>query len=111
MLKTLDKFFLQGGTKLVFDHLRDLMMCTLLLAAGIFHLEHPVGLLVGSTLQSWLGYGVVGIALILIVLRLLDGMHQLSRMRHSSILKWGLIIAYFIIVIRIVIVTSSFRAY
>ncbi|WP_353150119.1 hypothetical protein [Pollutimonas bauzanensis] len=110
MLKVLDRLFLQDKVKLIFDHLRNLLMCTLLLAAGRFQLEHPVGVFVGSTFQSLLGYGVVGIALILIVLNLFDGMHQLNKLRHPDILKLGLIVAYVIIATRIVLVTTSFRS-
>ncbi len=110
MLKILDKYTVQDRVKLIFDHLRNLLMCTVLLAAGHFQLEHPTGVFSGSTLQRFLGYGVVGIALLLIALNLLDGMSQLNKLRHSHLLKLGLIIAYVIIAIRVVIVTSSFRA-
>ncbi len=110
MLKLLDKFVGQDRTKPIFDHLRNLLMCTLLLAAGHFQLEHPVGMFAGSTLQRFMGYGVVGIALILIVLNLLDGMCQLNKLRHPTFLKLGLIVAYIIIAVRVVVVTSSFRA-
>ncbi len=111
MLKALSSLFEHDNMKLIFEHLRNLLMCTLLLAAGSFQLSNPAGMLVGSTLQSWLGYGVLAIALILTVLSLLDGINQLSKMRYPTILKLGLIFAYIIIAVRVVVVTFSFRTY
>ncbi|KAA0889950.1 hypothetical protein [Pusillimonas sp. ANT_WB101] len=110
MLKLLEKFVVHDKIKLIFDHLRNLLMCTLLLAAGHFQLENPVGVFADSTLQRFLGYGVVGIALALIVLNLLDGMSQLNKLRHPFIFKLGLIIVYVVVAIRVVVVTSTFRA-
>ena len=110
MLEILDKYAVHDRVKLIFDHLRNLLMCTLLLAAGHFQLEHPVGVFAGSTLQRFMGYGIVGIALLLIALNLYDGMSQLSKLRHSNLLKVGLIIGYVIIAVRVVVVTSTFRA-
>ncbi|RTZ48009.1 hypothetical protein EKL30_03270 [Candidimonas sp. SYP-B2681] len=111
MLKALNSLIAQDKMKLVFEHLRNLLMCTVLLAAGSYQLERPVGMLVGSSLQSSLGYGVVGIALILIVFSLLDGIYRLGKTRYSTILKLGLIIIYIVIAVRIVVVTATFRVY
>ncbi|HUG56784.1 MAG TPA: hypothetical protein VL002_00940 [Candidimonas sp.] len=109
MLKALEIFFAQEKTKPIFDHLRNLLVCTLLLAAGSFQLKQPFGIFADSVFQSLLGYGVVAMAVILILLNLLDGIYKLSKIRHPFIFKLGLIVAYIIITIRVVVVTSLFR--
>ena len=68
MLKALEIFFAQEKTKPIFDHLRNLLVCTLLLAAGSFQLKQPFGIFADSVFQSLLGYGVVAMAVILILL-------------------------------------------
>ena len=109
MLKQLERFVVHDKVKLIFDHMRNLLMCTLLLAAGHFQLKHPAGIFADSTLQRYLGYGVVGVAVALILLNLLDGMCQLNKLRHPVFLKICLIIVYVVVAIRVVVVTSSFR--
>lgn len=69
----------RGFTKAVFDHLGNFLMCAFLLAIGTNELRELTSILYGFIPGQYAGIGVIGVALILIVLNLYDGIRKFQK--------------------------------
>lgn len=96
--------------KEVFENLRNLAICALIIAAGLFEMNHPSGVARLTSLSFALGWGMVAIGIGLTLLNLFVGLSQLSKLAfpRSSMLFLGLI--YVIASLRFVVVMASFRS-
>lgn len=104
--------FDRGGLKSAFEHVRNLVIATVLVAAGFesakrFDFMHS---------PSWsnprfAGYIVAGVGCVLIVLNLIDGLRQLSRLRWHFALQAALTVAYVLFSLRMVQLIIDFRTH
>jgi len=108
-LKQLNTALDREFSKAVFDHIRNFLMCAFLLAIGTNELREHTSILYGLVPGQYTGIGVIGAALILIVLNLYDGIRKISKTRYHLIFTIGLIAIYLFLSIRVVEMAWDFR--
>ena len=102
--------FERAGLKAVFDHVRNLVLATLIIAAGVhanLYGPHMPALAVFE-LEPW-GYGVAAVGLILAILNLLDGLHKLARTSTPILLRVLVIMLYLFFSVRVAQLIYLFR--
>ena len=108
-IDTIGKFFDKGITNAIFNQVRNLLYCSLLIAIGASAMRSTIdqsqfGILTGIT-----GIGCIIAGFLLTLLSLADGVYRLSRYRYSVIANSGLIIMYVLIVLRVTFLAVEFR--
>ncbi|CAD6537926.1 hypothetical protein ACFQ3P_37490 [Paraburkholderia sabiae] len=102
--------FDRGGLKAAFEHVRNLVIATVLVAAGFETIKRfDVIDFPGLSNPRFAGYVVAGIGCALIVLNLLAGLRQLSRLRWHFALQTALTIIYMVFSLRMVQLIILFR--
>ena len=102
--------FEQAGLEAVFNHVRNLVISTLIIAAGVHAIVHwpSMPALAVFGLESS-GYGVAASGLILAILNLLDGFHKLARTKTPIALRVVVIILYLFFSVRVTQLMFLFR--
>ena len=95
--------------KEVFENLRNLAICALIIAAGLFEMGHPSGVAQWIEL-SFLGWGMVAIGVGLTLLNLIMGLSQLSKLAFPRSSMALLCLIYIIASLRLVVVMTAFRS-
>lgn len=108
-MKMLD-IFDANKAKAVFDHIRNLLMCALLIAAGFFEGQQRIGWLSDLNTSPFVGWGLIAIGVALAVVNLLAGLSQLSRLAYHRLWMALLLGAYVVTSIRAIVVLTAFRA-
>jgi hypothetical protein len=96
--------------KEVFDHVRNLLVCALLIAAGLFETRHSTALLEPVFAGPLTGWGLVAVGSGLAIVNLLAGMSQLSKLPHSRVWITLMLCGYVLMSIRAMVVLTAFRA-
>ena len=97
------KLLEENGIEAIFSHLRNLLMATVVIAAGFYGLRKPADVtLVGVLDLGIAGVGVVAIGVLLVGLNLLDGYHKLTRLGISMTLRIALVGLYIFVSLRLV---------
>lgn len=104
--KSLDK----GLAKAVFDHVRNYMMCSLLLAIGVSGFDETTDLLFDVIPNTYSSISLVALAVILYCLNLYDGIRVLSKSSYHTLFIIGLVALYISMSVVVIELTSSFRA-
>lgn len=95
--------FDRGGLKAIFEHARNAVVATLIVAAGLGTAKTPdLSDLVGVPNPTIAGYIVVGVGCVLVALNFLDGLRKLARLRWHIVLQVALGLGYLFASIRIV---------
>jgi hypothetical protein len=102
-------FIDSGKMKALFEHVRNLVIFSLLLALGTNDLHQQKSNVLGMFPSNYLGIGVIALASILILLNLYDGIRKLSKLEHHTLLTFFLILLYTILTIRVVEVAWYYR--
>ena len=100
--------FEAGGARLVFEHTRNLVVATLVLAVGLEATHHDpreIGILFFRST----GYVVAAIGAGLVLLNLADGLHRLSRARLPRFGQVILVAIYFFLFWRVAHLIVLFR--
>jgi len=84
-------------------------MCAFILAVGANELKQPTSHFFGLVNSSYSGIGVIGIACILILINLYDGIRPLMGFKYHTVLVLGLIAVYAFLSIRVVEIAWNFR--
>ena len=103
MLNTIKTtLFDEGGLEEVFRHVRNVVVATLVIAAGINALEHTASIHVVGTIDlSIAGYFVAALGVVLFGLNLLDGLYKLSKAKRGMLLQLVVIAMYLLITVRV----------
>lgn len=96
--------------KEVFNNLRNLVVCALLIAAGLFEREHPSGAAAWIGFNLGVGWGMVAIGAALALLNLVSGLAQLSRLSFPRMSMALLCVVYVAISLRLITVLTGFRS-
>ena len=99
-----------AGLKDVFEHVRNLVLATLVIAAGVHanaYGPHMPALAVFE-FEPW-GYGVAAVGLILAILNLLDGLYKLAKMNAPILLRVVVIMFYLFFAVRVAQLIYLFR--
>jgi hypothetical protein len=109
-LKQLNTALENGLSKMIFDHVRNYLMCSLLLAIGITELKQPTSLFFGLVPGLYSGTGVIGLSCMLFCLNLYDGIRKISQSKYHLVFTLGLIALYVFISLRVIELAWDFRA-
>lgn len=94
--------FDDGGVEEVFRHARNLVVATLVIAAGINALEHTASMDVVGTIDPRIaGYFVAALGVLLFTLNLMDGLYKLSKAKRGMLLQLIVIAMYLLITVRV----------
>ncbi len=100
----------RGMAKSVFDHVRNYMMCSLLLAIGVTWTGENVELLFNIIPKTYSSLSLVMLAIILYCLNLYDGIREISKAKHHSLFIVGIVIVYIAMSMVVIELAASFRA-
>lgn len=104
--------FERGGIRHIFDHARNAVVATIIVAAGMDTAKRDdAASLLGLANPSTLSYIVIAIGLLLITLNFLDGFRKLKKLRWHIALQVALGVAYVFFSIRIIQVIVFFRTH
>lgn len=113
-MKYLKQFHIEldnGLSQSVFNHLRNYLMCSFLLAVGVAESQNGTAPVFGQVLEhDYTGMGLIGLSCILISLNLYDGIRKISTYKYHLIFTVMLIILYFVASIRVVELALHFRS-
>jgi hypothetical protein len=108
-LKTM--LFDKGGIAEIFAHLRNLLIATVIIAAGSYAIRQAPDVEIFGVLNLEItGLGVEAIGVILVGLNLLDGLYKLTRIGSPIALKIALVGVYVFISMRLVQIVVLLRA-
>ena len=97
-----------GVIGLIFIYIRNLALCSLILAAGSYAITNQPDWVVISVYKSW-GYILVGIGILLTFLNLVDGLYELFKLKFHILISIIVSISYAVISFRIVMMIWHFR--
>jgi hypothetical protein len=93
----------EGGIDEIFSHLRNLVLATIVIAAGSYATTQPDQVkLFGFLKPELAGYGIEALGVILVGLNFLDGIYKLTRLGSHLLLKIALAVVYLVISIRLI---------
>lgn len=102
--------FDNGGLEEVFRHVRNLVMATLVIAAGMHAVENGRSLHIkGLPNTAMAGYIVSAIGIGLFLLNLFDGLYRLSKVRRHLVLQILLLAIYAFVTLRITQLVLALR--
>jgi hypothetical protein len=112
ILRTLRKQLLdEGGIEQIFSHLRNLLIATVIIAAGSYAIAQPAEVEIFGVLDLEVaGFGVAAIGFILVGLNLLDGLCKLARLETPLIPRIALGCVYLFISMRLMQLIVLLRA-
>lgn len=103
--------FDDAGLDAMFQHARNILTGTVLIAAGLDASRHTAA---SPLTMLWnvhhAGYLVAGVGVLLLLLNLWDGLRRLSNRRHALVLRVLAIAAYVVLSLRLTQVILHFRA-
>ena len=97
-------------SKPIFDHLRNYLMCSFLLAIGIAEVKQQSGLFFDLVSSVYAGVAIIALSCALFSLNLYDGIRKISQYKYRSMYTIGLIVAYMVMSIGVIEIAVSFRA-
>jgi len=105
------ELFEREGLSTLFQHARNVLSGSLIIAAGLYASHHRPRLPAPAlwTVQ-FAGHVVTVVGVLLLVLNLIDGLRRLSRRGYPLLLHAVAALAYFGITVRLVQVLAYFRA-
>lgn len=102
--------FEQAGLEAVFNHVRNLVISTLIIGAGVQATVHGPSTAALTVLElESSGYGVAASGFTLAILNLLDGFHKLARTNTPILLRGVVVILYLLFSVRITQLLFLFR--
>jgi hypothetical protein len=106
-----DELFEHDGLSTVFQHARNVLSGTVIVAAGLYAAHHVGGSqMPGMWTVHLAGYAVAAVGVVLLLLNLADGLRRLSRRRHHLALRVAVIVAYLALSVRLTQVIVYFRS-
>ena len=95
--------FDRGGARAIFDHARNTVVATIIVAAGLESMQRLNAAKIFVLLNPlFVGYVVAGAGFALIALNFIDGLRKLARLRWHVLLQALLSTAYVFVSFRII---------
>jgi len=108
-LKT--KLLDEGGIEDIFSHVRNLLIATVIIAAGSYATRQQPDVEVYGVLNLAIaGFGVAAIGFILVCLNLFDGLYKLTRLGTPLVLRVAVVGLYLLVSVRLIQLTVLLRA-
>ena len=89
--------------------MRNFLYASTFLAVETYSVQNSKSALFGLVVAENLGYGLMGIGVLLLMLSLYEGIYHLSRFRFSIVWSIALTIVYILICVRVVEAFWEFR--
>lgn len=103
--------FESKGIEKIFSHTSNTLTASFVIAAGLFAIRKGQQLdLLGVVDTSIAGYVVTCVGGVLLLLNLIDGLHQLTQLKQWIILQVALVFVYLMLSVRVAQLVLSFRA-
>ena len=99
----------QGLSKAVFDHIRNYLICSFLLAIGIAEARQQSDLFFGLFVVQYSGVALIGLSGLLFLLNFFDGIRSISKHRFGLVFTVLFVLVYAIMSVGIIELASSFR--
>lgn len=96
-------------SKAIFDHLRNVLFCSFLLAIGLVEVQNKTGIFFDKVPLNYSGIGFVGLSFVLLCLNLYDGVRKIAKLKYHLGLSIILIIFYVVVSARVVELALDFR--
>lgn len=96
--------------KSIFENLKNLVLCALLIAAGLFEHENSTGFMGWIAMDRILGAGLIVFGFALALLNLREGISQLAKLPFRRISMTLLSCVYVLASARLIIVMTAFRS-
>ncbi|KPK55331.1 MAG: hypothetical protein AMS22_04700 [Thiotrichales bacterium SG8_50] len=109
-IRRLNSALEDGLSKTVFDHLRNYLMCSFLLAVGVSEFRQQDSLFFDLIPSNYSGTGLVGLSCVLFCLNLYDGIRRISKYKYHLLLTIGLIAMYVVMSLRVIELAWGFRS-
>ena len=109
MIKRLNSALYQGVSKLVFDHVRNYMICAFVLAIGTTALREDQSQFFGIIPSGYGGLGVIALGAMLILFNLYDGVRRIAKSKYHSVFIVLLVFLYLFMTARVVEMAWDFR--
>ena len=106
---SLKDFFEKGRVKTIFDHLRNLFYCSLIIAAGSYVHANPPEWAQRISVSEVFGYPIIAVGVLLMLLNLADGIYKLSKLEHPVLLSMLTTLFYLVLAVRLVEIMIIFR--
>lgn len=110
MIRIFNISFQEDMVKQLFDHVRNYMICALLLAIGTTEFREQASNVTSVVESQYSGVAIIGIALLLMLVNLYDGVRRLAKTKYHATLIAVLIVLYVFLSIRVVEMSWNFRA-
>lgn len=98
-----------GLSKSIFDHVRNYLMCSFLLAIGIAEVRQQGSFFFDLFAMDYSGVALIGLAGLLFLLNLLDGIRSISKHKIGLAYTVVFVLVYAITSIGVIELASSFR--
>lgn len=93
----------EGGIEEIFSHLRNLILATVVIAAGSYATTQPDKIkLFGFLKPEMAGHGIEALGAVLVGLNFIDGIYKLTKLGSHVALKIALAVLYLLISIRLI---------
>lgn len=109
IVKSFFKLLDKGMVKLIFDHIENLFICTLILAIGFFVNKNPADWITSNLLIQFSGYIIIAIAIMLILLLIIDFMYKLYKQKYPGVLYIIIMSFYLFVSIRLTLILLDYR--
>jgi hypothetical protein len=104
--------FHEDGLKAIFEHARNLVVATIIIAAGFETVKRFDAIdMPGLSNPLFAGYVVAGVGCLLVALNFIDGLRKLAKLRWHFVLQAALTVAYMFFSLRMVQLIILFRTH
>lgn len=109
LVEKINNKFERGFAKEIFDHIRNLLICTFILAIGTNQLQEKNEIIFSVSQGKYVGFAVIAISIILIIINTWDGIRVIFNTKLNFPMTCLLIFLYLIIVVKVLLVGWDFR--
>lgn len=109
LVERINNKFENGLAKDIFDHIRNLLICTFILAIGTNQLQEKNEIIFSVSQGKYVGLGVIAISIILILINSWDGVRVINNAKFNLFITLLLIFLYLFIVVKVLLVGWDFR--
>lgn len=111
LIEQINESFKNGLTKVLFDHIRNILIAAFLLAIGTNQLKEQSEMLFGFAPNQYTGIGVITVSFILLFINLYDGIRVICNTKWPLLTTIPLIVICLWLTIRILEMAWNFRMF
>ncbi|MDM0022460.1 hypothetical protein [Variovorax saccharolyticus] len=109
-MRNFHKLYDKDMVRSVFDNIRNLIVCALIIAAGLYEHGNSSGLVGWLAVTNVAGWLLVAIGVVLTIANLVVGLAQLATLAWPKLSMTMLLCLYVLASVRLVVVMAAFRA-